>query len=350
MTTPRYTRQPTTTEVATAAHLSPHEVLRFDHNTSPFPTDWALDRITSAARTLNEYPEADYRRIREAAANYAEVEPGNVLAGAGIDELIQLVANAFLDPDSSAVMVTPSYPLYRIATSLRGARTVELPLIEPDFAFPVQALLGASREADLTWLCAPNNPTGNHPGLDTVAALAQSSSGIVVVDAAYAEIAGDDWSDLATRFPNVIDLHTLSKAFGLAGARVGYAVGPKDLIRRIDGVRPPGSISSLSVELAVDALEEPNRMRRRVERIIRERTRLAAALDELEIAVLPSDANFLLCHVGDRAGEVAERLLEEGLVVRDYPKDSRLGQYLRFTVRLPNEDDRLLDALWRHLR
>lgn len=349
MTTPRYERQPTTTEVAAAARLSPHEVVRFDHNTSPFPTDWALGRITAAARTLNEYPEADYRVIREAAATYAGVEPANVLPGAGIDELIQLVANAFLEPDSSAVMLTPSYPLYRIATSLRNARVVELPLIEPDFAFPVEGLLGAGRDADVTWLCAPNNPTGNHPGLDLVAALAESTSGIVVVDAAYAEIADDDWSSLAARFSNVILLHTLSKAFGLAGARVGYAVGPKDLIHRVDGVRPPGSISSLSVELAVDALEEPNRMRRRVERIIRERVRLAAALDELGMTVLPSDANFLLCHVGDRAGEIAARLLEEGLVVRRYPEGSRLAEYLRFTVRLPDEDDRLIDALWRHL-
>lgn len=349
MTTSSYERQPTTTEVAEAALISRHNVVRFDHNTSPFPTDWALGRITAATRTLNEYPEADYRVIREAAAAYTGVEPHNVIPGAGIDELVQLVANAFLEPDSSAVMLTPTYPLYRIATSLRAARVVELPLIEPDFAFPLDNLLGASRDADVTWLCLPNNPTGNHPGLDLVAALAEPSSGIIVVDAAYAEIAGDDWSSLAERFDNVVVLYTLSKGFGLAGARVGYAIGPAKLIGKIDAVRPPGSIASLSVDLAVAALEEPNRMRRRVERLIRERARLAGALEELGIEVLPSDANFLLCRIGEQAGVVARRLLEEGLVVRRYPEGSRLEGYLRFTVRSPDEDDRLLDALWRHL-
>lgn len=350
MTTSSYERQPTTTEVAAAALISRHSVVRFDHNTSPFPTDWALGRITEATRTLNEYPEADYRAIREAAADYTGVEAANIVPGAGIDELVQLVANAFLDPDSCAVMLTPTYPLYRIATKLRNARAVELPLVEPDFAFPIDNLLGASRDADVTWLCLPNNPTGNHPGLDLVAAIAESTSGAVVVDAAYAEIAGDDWSSVAKRFSNVLVLHTLSKGFGLAGARVGFALGPEDLIRKIDSVRPPGSISSLSVELAVAALEEPNRMRRRVERLNRERARLAGELDELGIGVLPSDANFLLCQVGEQAREVAQRLLEEGLVVRKYPSESRLEAYLRFTVRTPDEDDRLLEALTRHLR
>ena len=226
MTTSSYERQPTTTEVAEAALISRHNVVRFDHNTSPFPTDWALGRITAATRTLNEYPEADYRVIREAAAAFTGVEPHNVIPGAGIDELVQLVANAFLEPDSSAVMLTPTYPLYRIATSLRAARVVELPLIEPDFAFPLDNLLGASRDADVTWLCLPNNPTGNHPGLDLVAALAEPSSGIIVVDAAYAEIAGDDWSSLAERFDNVVVLYTLSKGFGLDSSCGSRAARP----------------------------------------------------------------------------------------------------------------------------
>ena len=349
MTTPRYAWQPTTAAIAARLGIPERQVVRFDHNTSPFPTDWAPGLVIEPARTLNEYPGADYRPIREAAARYVEVAPENIVPAAGIDELILLTAQAFLEPGGSAATVIPTYPLYRIAALQRRAQVFEVPLLAPAFDYAMDPLLAAAAEADLLWLCVPNNPTGNRLSDGDLAQLIFACPGVVVLDAAYAEIAGDRWSGWLERFDNLLVCHTLSKGFGLAGARVGFAAGDPRLIDALDGVRPPGSISTLSAGLAIAALDEPARMRRQVERLLRERTRFAGALGGLGITVLPSEANFLLCHIGPQAPGIADGLMSEGLVPRSFPTRGPLGEHLRFTVRSPEEDDRLLDALWRYL-
>jgi histidinol-phosphate aminotransferase len=349
MSAPRYRWQPTTAEIAARLGISPRQVVRFDHNTSPFPTDWAPNLLAEAARHLNEYPGADYRPIREAAAKYSGVETENVAVGAGVDELILLAARAFLDSSRVAAALSPTYPLYRIAALQESARLVEVPLLPPDFGYPADPLLAAARESDLLFLCVPNNPIGTRMDDDLIREAIEVAGGIVVLDAAYAEFAGDVWAPWVERHPNLMVMHTLSKGFGLAGARVGFTLAAPELVDAIDGVRPPGSISSLSVELAVAALDEPNRMQRRVDRLLKERDRLAAKLANLGIEVLPSAANFLLCRVGSIAGELADGLMSTGLVVRRFPDGSPLEGYLRFTVRSPEEDDRLIEALWRQL-
>lgn len=349
MSAPRYKWQPTTADIARRLGISPRDVVRFDHNTSPFPTDWAPSLLTEAARHLNEYPGADYRPIREAAAKYAGIEPENVVAGAGVDELILLAATAFLDSASVAATMTPTYPLYEIATMQQRARLITVPMLPPDFGYPADPLLAAARDADLLWLCIPSNPIGSRMEDDLVRRAVEVTKGVVVLDAAYAEFTGDVWAPWVEQHPNLMVMHTLSKGFGLAGARVGFALAAPQLVDAIDGVRPPGSISSLSVDLAVAALDEPNRMERRVARLLKERDRLASKLTHLGIEVMPSQANFLLCRVGSAATELADGLLDNGLVVRRFGDDSPLAGYLRFTVRSPEEDDRLVEALWRQL-
>lgn len=348
MSAPRYRWQPTTSAIAQRFGIPASQVVRFDQNTSPFPTDWAPAVVTPVARGLNEYPEADYRSLREAAGRYAGVVPNAVVPTAGVDELLLIAARAFLEPGERAVAVTPTYALYRIATAQRRAELVEVPLDE-DLSFPTEAFLRTAATARLVWLCIPNNPTGNRPDADLLAELCEATDGVVLLDAAYAEIAGDDWVPWLERHPNLVVGQTLSKGFGLAGARVGYALAGPDLADALDAVRPPGSISSISAALAVAALDEPNRMRRRVARLVAERARFAAELDRLGLEVHPSEANFLLCRVGPHAGQVAGALLAEGLVVRTFPDHGPLAHHLRFTVRAPEETARLVDALWRHL-
>ncbi len=349
MSAPRYRWQPTTARIAARFGIPERQVVRFDHNTSPYPTDWAPGLLAEPACRLNEYPGADYAPLRAAAARYAGVAPENVVPGAGVDEIIAMVARAFLEPGGLAGAPTPTYPLYRVVTHQRRARLREVPLEGSDFGFPVAALQRLAREVDLLWLCVPNNPTGVRLDDATLAELVAGAPGIVVLDAAYAEISGDRWGAWISRHPNLVVCHTLSKGFGLAGIRVGYALATPELVATLDAVRPPGSISSLSALLAERALDDPARMTRRVARIVRERSRLAELLAGLGFRVLPSAANFLLCEVGSAAPEVAERLLTEGLVVRTFPADGPLDGYLRFTVRSPEEDDRLVDALERAL-
>lgn len=347
---PRYRWQPTTAEIAVAAGIAPGEVVRFDHNTSPFPTDWAAAVVTQAARTLNEYPGASYLPIREAAAAHTGSTSDRIAIGAGVDELLLLVGRAFLGRGKRAVAVTPTYPLYEIATVQAGATFTAMPASAPDFTFPADAVTAAARGADVTWLCVPDNPTGARLDDETIAAIVDATDGLVVLDAAYAEFSGDRWAPWIERSPNLLVLHTLSKAFGLGGIRVGYGLGRPEVVDAIDAVRPPGSISSISVDVAVAALGTPERMRAQVAALNEERGRLARSLADLGLRVLPSQTNFVLCEVGDAARRFAEALMRRGLVVRRYADDGPLCGYLRFTVRSRAEDDRLIAALEEELR
>jgi histidinol-phosphate aminotransferase len=346
---PTYQWQPTTAEIAAAAGIPEDQVERFDHNTSPLPTLWAADVVGKASAALNEYPGASYRPLREAVATAVGTEPERVAVGAGADELILLAARAFLSSSTAAVAATPTYTLYRIATAQVGARFVGVGAAPPDFAFPADEVIDAARDAHLTWMCIPANPVGNRPAPDEIDAVIAATDGVVVIDAAYAEFAGDSWVAAADRHHNLLVLHTMSKAYGIGGARVGYGLGHPDLIGAIDAVRPPGSLSTLSVELAIAALAAPDRMRDTVTSLTQSRVELAPRLAALGFRVLPSEANFLLCDVGPDARALQERLMAEGLVVRRFPADGPLANYLRFTIRSPHAHDRLIDALERSL-
>lgn len=345
MTIPRYKWQPTTPEIAAAAGIDPEDVIRFDHNTTPWPVNWAVELAATATPTLNEYPGASYLGIRQAAAARHGLEPDQIVPGAGADELILLSARAFLQPGQVAVAVTPTYPLYRIACAQVDAAFEQVPAAAPTFEIPLDDLLGAARDADLVWLCVPNNPTAANMSPEAVDTVIAATDGIVVVDAAYAEFTGTDWAEQVAQHSNLIVLRTLSKAFALAGARVGYAMGHPSLIDRIDAMRPPGSIASISVALAEAALRRPDLAARAVETLAKAREILATGLGGLGFRVLPSDVNFLLCEVGAQARVIAAQLRARGLVVRTFPEESGLEEYLRFTVRSREQNARLITTL-----
>ena len=345
MTIPRYKWQPTTAEIAAVAGIAAEDVIRFDHNTTPAPTDWAAEVVAQAAANLNEYPGASYLGIRQAAAARHGLAPDQVVPGAGADELILLAARAFLGEGKRAVTMAPTYPLYRIACAQVGAELTEVAAEPPDFAPPIDQLVDAARDADLVWLCIPNNPTAVELTPAEVETIIAATDGIVVIDAAYAEFVAADWAAAADRHSNLLVMHTLSKAFTLAGARVGYTIGHPSLIDRFDGLRPPGSISSLSVELATAALQNVDRAMRTVAALNDARGPLAAGLGGLGWRVLPSRVNFVLCEVGPQAHSIAAALRQKGLVVRTFPGGTVLEQYLRFTVRSQDQNQRLLTTL-----
>ena len=349
MKVPKYKWQPTTAEIAASAGIPPEEVERFDHNTSPFTTEWAAVAAADALAAVNEYPGATYRELREAAADVSGLQPEQIVPGAGADELILLSARAFLDRGDTAAAATPTYPLYEIATLQVGAVFQPVPAAAPDFVFPAGDVIRAARDADVVWICAPSNPIGNAVADDDVDAAIAATDGIVIVDAAYAEFADTDWSSRVSRHHNVIVLRTLSKAFGIAGARVGYAMAHPDLISAIDGIRPPGSISSVSVALGLAALRRPDRMEETVHAVASLRNGLTDALAALGLRVLPSQTNFVLCEVGEQAATISEQLMGEGLVVRKFATKGPLANYLRFTVRSAAAQSRLISALERYL-
>lgn len=313
----------TAEEVAARRGLDPVQVLRFDANVPPLPGVPQVPLFESFAR-LNEYPEGTYRELREAAAAYTDLAPEQVVVGAGADDLIGLAARTFLAPGRRAAVIAPTYPLYAIASAIEGAEVVEAPLEAP-----------ALRGADLVWICNPNNPTGELVAPGEIAALARALDAAVVVDEAYFEYAGESVAPLISEAPNLIAIRTLSKAFGLAALRVGYALAEPGIAHELDARRAPAPIAAPAARIAAAALREP---RLDVAETVAERERLRAALLAAGYECPPVHANFVLVRLPE-AARVADRLEEQGLVVR------RFLDAIRITVRLPAENDLLLAAL-----
>ena len=320
----------TPAEVAARHGLSPAHVLRFDANLPPFPAP-----LPSPAGALladrGEYPEGSYRELREAAAAYVGCRPDEVAVDAGADGLIGLVARTFLARGRRAVVEEPTYPLYAIASRIEGAE-VEAAAREP------AALVAAARGAAVLWLCNPANPTGElWPGA-VIAEMARELPGtIVAVDEAYFEYAGESIADVAVGLPNLVCVRTLSKAFGLAGLRVGYAVASRALAAELGARREPGPISTVAARLAAAALADPG-VQAEAETTRAERERARAALVAAGRDAPRVHANFVVVRLPD-ARRVALELEARGLVVRAYE------DFLRITVRSPSDDDLLLAAL-----
>ena len=295
-----------TAEAAAIAGIAPDEVLRFDGNTLPEPP--AVARPETVAPALGEvqrYPHGGFPTLIEAIAEYAGAAPSQVVLGAGADDLILLCARAFAGPgDVVRVADEPTYPLLRIGAWLAGAEV-------------------GNEGAVVTFACRPHNPTGALGPLPDHRPL--------VVDEAYYEFGGES----AMGLEDVVVIRTFSKAFGLAAARVGYAIADEATAQALRVRQDPLPITTLSAALALAALRAglPD-----VGAIVAERERLASRLRELGLVPLESHANFLYVPVPD-ARRVYEQLLAQGLVVRPF------DDAIRITVHAPSANDRLLDAL-----
>jgi histidinol dehydrogenase len=356
-----YAWEPTSEAIAAEYGIPVEDIARFDLNTSPAPPAMAARLLASGEfeTPMSEYPPSDYRRLTEAAAARYGVGPAEILVGAGADEILDIVAKAMLPVGGAAVIPTPTYSLYHVLTAQRGARSIAVPrLADRDWAIDLPAVRRAAREAELVWLCNPNNPTGRaEPDgaiqslLEDIARDARDDGRLppaVVLDEAYAEFSGASLVGLRIGYPRLIVVRTVSKAYALAGLRVGFALAVPATIAGLSPYRPPGSVSTVSMSIVTEVLRDDEALRTNLPRVERERGRLSEALAGLGWRVQPSVTNFLLVDFGsaDEAGEVAERLLRRGLVPRRFDAGHPLAAYLRLTVRDVEQNDRLIAAAW----
>jgi histidinol-phosphate aminotransferase len=298
-----------TAEIAERAGIAPEEVLRFDGNTQPDPPPWARpETIAGALERIQSYRHGGFPELLGAIAAYNGLEPANVVLGAGADDLLMLCARASAGAGSRvAIADEPSYPLYRVAAWVTGADV-------------------GDDDPVLTFVCRPHNPSGAMVDLPAARPL--------VVDEAYFEYGGETALHLLGS-NDVIVVRTFSKAFGLASARIGYALADVEIAAELNERQEPAPVSTISAALALAALEagSPD-----VSPTIAERERLAAGLRSIGLEPLPSYTNFVLVP-HERAQELYDALLAQGLVVRPSPGA------IRITVHRPEADDRLLEAL-----
>ncbi|MFM8981160.1 MAG: histidinol-phosphate transaminase [Planctomycetia bacterium] len=322
---------------------------RLHANELPWPP-WAGDEASG----LHRYPEPQPRELLALVAGLHGVEPGQALLCRGSDEAIDLVVRGFCAAGRDTVVTCPpTFGMYALAARIQGAAVHEVPLRRAQgFALDLEATCAAARGgAKVVFLCTPNNPTGNaHPDADLAAVLeAAAGRAMVVVDEAYMEFTGrTGCAGWIGQHPHLLVLRTLSKAYGLAGARIGALLGARPVVDLLRKVIPPYALARPAVEAAVRALQPAGlaTVRERVQRLAAERERLAAALGALPCVrhVWPGCANFLLVEVRD-ADAAVQALARAGLRVRAFRDDPWLGHALRITVGTPGQGDRVLEAL-----
>ena len=320
------------------------QIVKLNTNENPYPpSPRALAALAAIeADELRRYPNPVSQEFRQAVADTLNLDPAWILAGNGSDDLLTMLVRSATGPDRPVVYPTPTYVLYRTLAGIQEAPVVEVPF-DDDFVLPVAAL--AEARGALTFVANPNSPSGTAAPVSTLAYLADSLDGLLVIDEAYVAFADTDALDLVRRRPNVAILRTLSKSHGLAGLRLGYAIAPPAVIEGLAKVKDSYNVGAVADRVGAAAIRDTAHVRHVVDRIVGSRQTLAAHFERLGWRVWPSQANFLL--VRPPAGDAARlhRQLEAfGVLVR-YFDEPALADTLRITVGTDEQHARLLDAL-----
>lgn len=332
------------------------DIVKLASNENPFgPSPRAQQRIVAGIGDIARYPDANGFELKRALCARHGVAPECITLGNGSNDVLVLLAETFLRPGLEAVYSQYAFAVYPIAVQSTGAThrvAAARPSDDPQpYGHDLAAMADMVGESTrLVFIANPNNPTGTW--LDSAALEAflddLPSHVVAVVDQAYFEYVGEaaypDAAHWLTRFPNLVVTHTFSKAFGLAGLRVGYALSSPEIAGLLNRVRQPFNVNSLALDAAVAALGDEAHLAHCVAVNNTERARVAAACEVLGLEVVPSVCNFLLVGVGQEAGPVYEDLLRRGVIARPVANYG-LARHLRISIGLPVENDRLIEAL-----
>ncbi|EAR23389.1 histidinol-phosphate transaminase [Nitrococcus mobilis] len=344
-------------ELAREYGLSESRIVKLASNENPLgPSPKAIEAVRQAVQDAHRYPDGNGHALRSALAERHGITPERILLGNGSNDLLDLVARTFLGSTRQAVYAQHAFAVYPIATRSAGAEGIVAPANGVEHRQPYGHDLAAmtaciTPRTRVVFLANPNNPTGTWLAAEELEVFLETVPGdvIVVVDEAYVEyaqgLAGyrevSGWLD---RFPNLLITRTFSKAHGLAGLRVGYALCRADIVEFLNRVRHPFNVNSLAQVGATAALADPMHVARTVELNHRERKRLTEDLRRLNLRVLPAAGNFLCVEIGSQAAAVNEALLRDGIIVRPLAGYA-LPRFLRVSLGTGEENDRFMASL-----
>jgi histidinol-phosphate aminotransferase len=291
---------------------------------------------------IARYPSVYATELKQRLAEALGVEPANIATGCGSDDVIDSAVRAFCEPGDRIAYPDPTFGMVPAFARMNAAVPVPVAL-QRDLELDAAALLAA--RARITYICRPNNPTGTAFGRSVVERICRDAAGVVLLDEAYADFARDDFVSAAVRSVRTVVLRTMSKAFGLAGLRIGFAVGPARLIAEIEKSRGPYKVSGVAEAAALSVLSgDLDWVRARAREVCGNRARLAEALTARGARPLESAANFLLVPVPGSAAEWNARLRARGVAVRPFPALSQLGECIRVTIGPWRMMERFVDA------
>jgi len=320
---------------------------RLNTNECPLPLpDGFSEDLATAVRDLplHRYPDGQLRALREALAARTGHEVKGIWAANGSNEILTQLLQAYGGPDRRAAVFEPTYLLHRRLCWLTQTGIIERRL-EPPFAIEDDDVSWLfSEQPDVTFVCSPNNPTGNAQSLDAIHSVADEAGGLVIVDEAYVDFGGETALPLISEHPNVAVVRTFSKSFALAGARIGYVLATPEVVQDLERVRLPYHLSALTQTAALVALKHTDEAMAALDALRTERDRIIRELSTIDgVTVFPSQANFVLFRPPGDAQEVWRQLLERGVLIRDLTQVVDGG--LRVTAGTTHEVDLFLKAL-----
>jgi len=336
--------------------LGIHDIVKLASNENPYgPSPHTVAAMRAALEDVWLYPDGSCHELKQGLARHLGVDAACLTLGNGSNDLLVLLAEAFLSPSHSAVYSQYGFALYALVTRETGAAPIEVAALGSDSDMPLGHDLEAMAAAiapntRLVFIANPNNPTGTWAAPAAVKRLLErvAATTLVVLDEAYFEYGHargtQDGVAWLAEHPNLVVLRTFSKAYALAGARVGYAISHPEVAEVLNRLRPAFNVNSIAQAGALAALGDQAHMRSAVERTMRELTRVAASLKQLRLWSAPSAANFVLLRLSAPAAPVFERLLRRGLIVRPLAGYG-LPDCLRVSIGLPQDNDRLLATL-----
>ena len=315
---------------------SASNLVYLDANENPFDTG------------LNRYPDPQQNLVKAALAKIKNVYREQLLLGNGSDEVLDLIFRVFCEPKVDTVIVLPpTYGMYEVLANTNDVKILNISLLD-NYQPDVDEILKAQNsQTKLLFLCSPNNPTANSFNADKIETLIKKFTGIVVIDEAYIDFSSQEsWIGRLNEFPNLIVIQTLSKAYGLAGIRLGACYSSTKIISVLNKIKPPYNVNQLTQQTALKALQNSIKTNNEIAIIISERNKLKTDLEEISfiMKVYPSDANFLLVKV-DNAIVRYNQLVEYGIIVRNRTNQPICENCLRFTVGTKEENKKLMKTL-----
>lgn len=316
--------------------LSNRNMILLDANENPFPNG------------VNRYPDPLQKNVKKRLAELKQVHPENIFLSNGSDEFFHQLMLVFCRPAKDQIMILPpTFGMYKVCADINAIDVIEIPLTS-DFQLDVKSILAQKKKnTKVVFIPSPNNPTGNCFEKSDIKEIIEGFDGLVVVDEAYVEFAeGKSVLPWVDQYDNLVVTQTFSKAQGMAGARLGMAYAHPTLIELLNKVKAPYNINDLTQKRILERLDEQGLVAQQVQQLLNEKKRLLAEFKHIRFIqkIYPSDANFVMIQV-DNSHDRYQKLIEEGIVVRNPSKNLNCENTLRITVGLPEENNALLGAL-----
>ncbi len=307
-----------------------------DANENPFPTPY------------NRYPDPLQRELKIALGKIKNIDPSQIFLGNGSDEPIDLLIRAFCEPNSDSILITPpTYGMYKVCADINAVKVVEA-ILTNDFQLDLGKISTAiDKTTKIIFLCSPNNPSGNLLKAEDIKRIITTFKGLVVVDEAYIDFStASGFSQYLNQYSNLIILQTLSKAWGLAGLRLGMCFASKEIIGILNKIKYPYNINVSTQSVVLEKLKEESEIKKNVKLIVAERELLRNRLSNFDWVkeIFPSDANFLLVKVSE-AKKIYAEMINKGIILRDRSSVTLCDNCLRITIGTPEENKVLLENM-----